>query len=112
MQKTTVYIPPKLKRALTRAARLRRCSEAELLREAVQRLTGEAGAPAPKLPLFRSSGPPIAEDLDLVAAGDEEERPWLALRGRGRWTGDPYPPAVTPGEIQVRRRSAVAHRKR
>ena len=38
MTKTTVYLPLELKRALTRLARQRRCSEAELLREAVARL--------------------------------------------------------------------------
>lgn len=64
MVKTTVYLPPELKRALTRLARLRRRSEAELLREAVSRLAGEAEAPVPKLPLFRSTGPSIAEDVD------------------------------------------------
>ena len=52
MEKTTVYLPPQLKRALTRVARQRRCSEAELLREAVQRLTGEAEAPRPTLPML------------------------------------------------------------
>lgn len=64
MTKTTVYLPPELKRALTRIARQRRCSEAELLREAVSRLADEAEAPAPRLPLFRSKGPSIAEDID------------------------------------------------
>ena len=62
MKKTTVYLPADLKRALTRLARARRCSEAELLREAVSRLAGEADAPVPRLPLFRSTGPSIAED--------------------------------------------------
>jgi Arc/MetJ-type ribon-helix-helix transcriptional regulator len=69
MRKTTVYLPPELKRALTRVARQRRCSEAELLREAVSRLAGEAEAPVPKLPLFRSNGPPIAEDADHALEG-------------------------------------------
>lgn len=64
MKKTTVYLPPELKRALTRVARQRRCSEAELLREAVSRLTREGEAPVPKLPLFRSTGPSIGEDID------------------------------------------------
>ena len=67
--KTTVYLPPELKRALTRVARQRRCSEAELLREAVHRLTGEADAPSPRLPLFRSTGPSIAEDVDRALEG-------------------------------------------
>ncbi len=69
MKKTTVYLPPELKRALTTLARQRRCSEAEVLRDAVSRLAGEAGAPAPRLPLFRSSGPSIAEEVDRALEG-------------------------------------------
>lgn len=69
MRKTTVYLPPELKQALTRLARQRRCSEAELLREAVARLAGEAEAPHPKLPLFRSARPSIAEDIDRSLEG-------------------------------------------
>jgi len=69
MTKTTVYLPPELKQALTRLARQRRCSEAELLREAVSRLAGEADAPTPKLPLFRSTGPSIAADIDRALEG-------------------------------------------
>jgi hypothetical protein len=69
MTKTTVYLSVELKRALTRVARQRRCSEAELLREAVSRLTGEAESPAPRLPLFRATGPSIAEDVDRALEG-------------------------------------------
>ncbi len=69
MTKTTVYLPPELKRALKRVAAQRRCSEAELLREAVSRLTGEAEAPVPKLPLFRATGPSIAEQIDGALEG-------------------------------------------
>jgi hypothetical protein len=69
MTKTTVYLPDDLKRALKRLARQRRCSEAELLREAVARLAGEGDAPAPRLPLFRSNGPSIAEDVDRALEG-------------------------------------------
>ncbi|MEX1129407.1 MAG: CopG family transcriptional regulator [Vicinamibacterales bacterium] len=69
MTKTTVYLPDDLKRALKRLARERRCSEAELLREAVARLAGEGDAPAPRLPLFRSNGPSIAEDVDRALEG-------------------------------------------
>ena len=35
-----------------------------VVREAVSRLAGETDAPVPRLPLFRSSGPSIAEDVD------------------------------------------------
>jgi hypothetical protein len=69
MKKTTVYLSPELKRALTRIARQRRCSEAELLRQAVSRLAGEGDAPVPRLPLFRSTGPSIAEDIDRALEG-------------------------------------------
>jgi hypothetical protein len=69
MTKTTVYLPADLKKALARLARQRRCSEAELLREAVARLTGGADAPAPRLPLFRATGPAIAEDVDRALEG-------------------------------------------
>ena len=69
MIKTTVYLPPELKRALKRVAARRRCSEAEVLREAVSRLTGDAEAPVPKLPLFRSTGPSIAEQVDRALEG-------------------------------------------
>ncbi len=69
MVKTTVYLPGDLKRALKRVADQRQCSEAELLREAVMRLTSEAEAPAPSLPLFRSEGPSIAEDVDGALEG-------------------------------------------
>ena len=69
MEKTTVYLPRELKRALKRLARDRKCSEAELLREAVARLTDQADAPMPRLPLFRSTGPSIAEDVDRALDG-------------------------------------------
>ena len=37
----------------------------------------------------------------LVPAGDDDDRPWLALRGRGRWTGDPYAPVVEERDIEA-----------
>lgn len=69
MTKTTVYLPRELKRALGRTARQRGCSEAALLREAVARITSDADRPAPTLPLFRSAGPSIAEDIDAALDG-------------------------------------------
>ena len=69
MEKTSVYLPPELKRALTAVARQRGCSEAELLREAVRRMTDAAEAPQPKLPLFRATGASIAEDVDRALDG-------------------------------------------
>lgn len=69
MVKTTVYLPLDLKRAVRRVAAQRRCSEAALLREAIARLTAEVGAPVPTLPLFRGTGPSIAEDVDRALEG-------------------------------------------
>lgn len=69
MTKTTVYLPRELKRALGRTARQRGCSEAALLREAVARITSDADRPVPTLPLFRSAGPSIAEDIDAALDG-------------------------------------------
>ena len=69
MTKTTVYLPKELKQALERAARDRRRSEADLLREAVSKLIAEAEPPAPRLPLFRAKGRSIAEDIDAALAG-------------------------------------------
>lgn len=68
MEKTTVYLPRELKLALRRMARRQKRSEAELLREAVARLTHEAEAPAPTLPLFRSKGKSIAAHVDRELA--------------------------------------------
>ncbi|NUR52946.1 MAG: type II toxin-antitoxin system Phd/YefM family antitoxin [Acidobacteria bacterium] len=37
----------------------------------------------------------------LVPAGDEEDRPWLRVRGRARWTGDPFAPVVGDEDVQA-----------
>ena len=39
----------------------------------------------------------------LVPAEDEDDRPWLRVRGRARWTGDPFAPAVGDDEIDALR---------
>lgn len=69
MKKTSVYLPHELKLALHRLSRRRNVSEAELLREAVARLTQEADGPNPRLPLFRGTGSSIAENVDEALAG-------------------------------------------
>jgi len=69
MQKTTVYLPDDLKRALERIASARGCSEAELMREAVRTLAGEAVPPRPRLPLFKSGKRGLAERVDQALAG-------------------------------------------
>jgi prevent-host-death family protein len=37
----------------------------------------------------------------LVPAENEADRPWVALRGRGRWIGDPYAPVIDEGQIEA-----------
>jgi ribbon-helix-helix CopG family protein len=69
MEKTTVYLPRDLKRALRLLAAERRCSEAALLREAIARLIGDGAPVAPRLPLFRAKGPSIASDIDRALEG-------------------------------------------
>ncbi|HUF22995.1 MAG TPA: CopG family transcriptional regulator [Vicinamibacterales bacterium] len=69
MEKTTVYLPRDLKRAVARLARQQGRSEAALIRDALARLTREGTTPAPRLPLFRAEGPSIAEDVDRALDG-------------------------------------------
>ena len=69
MQKTTVYVPDELKRALAQTAASRGCSEAELIREALRALTASAAPPRPRVPLFKSRKPRLAERVDDALAG-------------------------------------------
>ena len=69
MNKTTVYIPDDLKRALAKAALARGRSEAELIREALRALTADVTPPRPRVPLFRSRKPRLAERIDKALAG-------------------------------------------
>jgi hypothetical protein len=64
MQKTTVYLPDDIKRALAIVAKSRNVSEAELIREALQPIVAAAQAQKPKLPLFKSGKPHLAENLE------------------------------------------------
>jgi len=69
MKKTTVYLPEDLKSALGRLAAQRGCSEAELIREAVGGLVRDSEPPRPRLPLFSSGDPTLAERIDEELAG-------------------------------------------
>lgn len=64
MKKTTVYLPDDLKAALGRAAVEKGQSEAELIRKAVEDLVRGLGRPRPRLPLFSSGDPTLAERVD------------------------------------------------
>lgn len=68
MQKTTVYIPEDGKRALARAAASRGVSEAALIREALRAIF-QAGQPRPRLPLFKSGKPRLAERVEEGLSG-------------------------------------------
>jgi predicted DNA-binding protein len=65
MEKTTVYLPTELKRALERAAQLEGRSEAELIREGVAAIVEPHRVAEPVLPLFESG------TGDLAARADE-----------------------------------------
>jgi hypothetical protein len=69
MVKTTIYLPRALKDALGRLAGRQGRSEAELVRLAIERLVEAEGHPVPRLPLFSSSDPRLAEDADEHLTG-------------------------------------------
>ncbi len=69
MEKTTVYLPDELKRALRRAARASGRSEAELIREGIGLVTGAHRIAEPRLPLFESGQPDLAERTEELLAG-------------------------------------------
>lgn len=70
IEKTTVYLPESLKVAVKRAASATGTSEAGLIRNALERATSEAVAPRPRLPLFRSRTPNLAEGDTLSCAAE------------------------------------------
>lgn len=69
MEKTTVYLPDELKRALRRAARSTGRSEADLIREGIGLVAGTHRVAEPKLPLFESGQPELAERVDELLGG-------------------------------------------
>ena len=66
----------------------------------------------------RQSGEPITITkrgsvvARLVPAGDEDERPWIVLRGRGRWIGDPFAPAVEEEDLEALKRPSRGRTRR
>jgi hypothetical protein len=69
MEKTTVYVPAELKRALRSAARASGRSEAELIREGIGMVTGTHRVAEARLPLFESGQPDLAERVEEHLAG-------------------------------------------
>lgn len=72
MERTTVYLTEHQKRALERAAKAAGRSEAELIREGVDLVTGRLQAAEARLPLFESGQPDLAGRVDeeLVGFGE------------------------------------------
>jgi Arc/MetJ-type ribon-helix-helix transcriptional regulator len=73
MEKTTVYLPGDLHRALKEVARAERRAQAEVLRQALEEYLGRR-----ERPRLRSVG--VGEDKELSGAESED---WL----RARWDG-------------------------
>jgi hypothetical protein len=69
MRKTTVYVPEDLKRALARTAAAMGQSEAEVIREALRAATSLGAPTRPRLPLFESCKPRLAERIEEALAG-------------------------------------------
>jgi hypothetical protein len=69
MRKTTVYMPEPLKAQLARAAAESGRSEAELIREGIGLVSARVGGVEPRLPLFASGAPDLAERVDENLAG-------------------------------------------
>ena len=69
MEKTTVYLPSELKRALERAAELEGKSEAELIREGVAVVVEPHRVAEPILPLFNSGTGDLASRVDELLEG-------------------------------------------
>jgi hypothetical protein len=68
VHRTTIYLPDDLKAELTRAAHEEGRTEADLVREGLERLL-HAREPEPRLPLFASGKPDLAGNVDKLLAG-------------------------------------------
>ena len=69
MEKTTIYLPGDLKRAMGRLAAERGVTEAEIVREALRTLAAQATPRRPRLPLFKSGKPRLADNTDRALEG-------------------------------------------
>jgi hypothetical protein len=72
VRRTTIYLPEELKRSLARAAYEDKRTEADLIREGIERLL-KSRHPEPKLPLFTSGKPELAENVDKLLDGFGEK---------------------------------------
>ena len=70
-KKTTIYLPDRLKRDIERVARNERRSEADVIRDAVEKSIYERRAPEPRIPLvsYGLGAPDIAERAEELLDG-------------------------------------------
>jgi hypothetical protein len=73
MQKTTIYLPEHLKGQLARLASSRGVSEAQLIRDALSRMVESETTSRPRIPLFASADPTLAERGDESLDGFGEQ---------------------------------------
>jgi hypothetical protein len=73
MSKTTVYLPRDLKAKLERAATETGRSEADLIREGIGLVIARCAPRQPRIPLFTSNIPDLAERADEYLAGFGED---------------------------------------
>ncbi len=69
MDKTTVYLPRDLKDGLAAAAKRRNISEAELIRKGIALAIARDEPRPPRVPLFNSGQPDLAEKFDELLTG-------------------------------------------
>lgn len=72
VKRTTIYLPEDLKSTLARAAAEEGRTEADLIREGIERLL-RSRHPEPRVPLFSSGMPDLAENVDTLLAGFGQE---------------------------------------
>jgi hypothetical protein len=72
VKRTTIYLPEDLKSTLARAAEEEGRTEADLIREGIERLL-LSRHPEPRVPLFASGKPDLAESVDKLLAGFGED---------------------------------------
>jgi len=69
MQKTTIYLPEHLKAQLARLASSKGVSEAQLIRDALSKMVESEATSRPRIPLFASDDPTLAERVDEALTG-------------------------------------------
>jgi hypothetical protein len=69
MHRTTVHLPDGLRGELALAAKRLRRSEATLIREALAAHLGRLKPAEPRLPLFESGKPDLADDVEEALRG-------------------------------------------